>query len=220
MWRLPWLQDARPAVSQCAAMKLYYATATCSMSAHIALREAGLAFDLVRFDMKTRLLADGSPIEAVNDKGYVPVLELDDGTRLTEVAAILQYVADRVPERGLAPAAGTLERYRLIEWLSFIGMEVHKIFWPLFHDGTEIENTHAREKLGRSFTWIEQHLGEQPFVMGAAFTVADAYLITVLNWTRAGGIDLERWPKLKEYRVRVRARPAVAAALEAEGLKR
>jgi glutathione S-transferase len=201
-------------------MKLYYATATCSMSAHIALREAGLAFDLIRFDMKTRLLADGSPLEAINDKGYVPVLELDDGTRLTEVAAILQYVADQVPERGLAPPAGTLARYRLVEWLSFIGMEVHKIYWPLFHQGDEIENTHAREKLARSFTWIEQHLGQQPFLMGAGFTVADAYLVTVLNWSKAGGIDLETWPRLKEYRLRVRARPAVAAALEAEGLKR
>jgi glutathione S-transferase len=220
MRRSPWLQDARPTVSQCAAMKLYYATATCSLSAHMALREAGLAFDLVRFDMKTRALADGSPLEAVNDKGYVPVLELDDGTRLTEVAAILQYVADRVPERGLAPPPGTFERYRLVEWLSFIGMEVHKIYWPLFHDGAEIENTHARDKLARSFTWIEKHLGDQPFLMGASFTVADCYLTTVLNWSKAGGIDLDRWPGLKDYRLRVRGRPAVAAALEAEGLKR
>jgi glutathione S-transferase len=214
------VQDARPDVPQCAAMKLYYATATCSLSAHMALREAGLAFDLVRFDMKTRLLEDGRPLDVVNDKGYVPVLELDDGTRLTEVAAILQYVADQVPERALAPALGSFERYRLIEWLSFIGMEVHKIFWPLFHEGAEIENTHARDKLARSFTWIEKHLGDQPFLMGSSFTVADCYLVTVLNWTRAGGIDLERWPALKDYRLRLRARPAVAAALEAEGLKR
>jgi glutathione S-transferase len=199
-------------------MKLYFATATCSHAAHIALREAGLAFDLVRFDMKTRALADGGSLDAVNDKGYVPVLELDDGTRLTEVAAILQYVADRVPEKGLAPPAGSLERYRLMEWLSFIGMEVHKIYWPLFHDGAEVENTRAREKLGRSFAWVEKHLGEKPYLMGEGFTVADAYLVTTLNWTRAAGIDLDRWPRLKEYRLRVRARPAVNAALDAEGL--
>lgn len=220
MRRVVGLQDARLAVSQCAAMKLYFATATCSLSAHMALREAGLTFDLVRFDMKTRLLADGRPLEAVNDKGYVPVLELDDGTCLTEVAAILQYVADQVPERHLAPPPGSFERYRLIEWLSFLGMEVHKIFWPLFHDGAEVENTHAREKLARSFTWIEKHLGDQPFLMGSTFTVADCYLTTVLNWTKAAGIDLDRWPALKAYRLRLRARPAIAAALEAEGLKR
>src|SRR5688500_8083356 len=118
-------------------MKLYFATATCSHAPHIALREAGLAFDLVRFDMKKRELAGGGRIEDVNEKGYVPVLELDDGRRLTEVAAILQWIADQVPERGLAPAAGTFERYQLVEWLSFIGMEIHKIYWPLFHDGAE-----------------------------------------------------------------------------------
>jgi glutathione S-transferase len=115
---------------------------------------------------------------------------------------------------------GTMARYRLIEWLHFIGMEVHKIFWPLFHDGAEIENTKAREKLGRSFDHLERALGDQPFLMGDVFTVADAYLVTVLNWTKAGGIPLDSWPKLKAYRLRVRERGAVNAALEAEGLIR
>jgi glutathione S-transferase len=201
-------------------MKLYYAVATCSHAAHIALREAGLPFTLAKFDMKTRLMEDASRLEDVNPKGFVPVLELDDGERLTEVPAVLQYIADRVPERRLAPPAGTMARYRLMEWLNFIAAEIHKIYWPLFHDGAEVEMTKAREKLGKSFAWVEQRLGDQPYLMGDGFTVADAYLVTVLNWTRAAGIDIAQWPKLKDYRLRVRARPAVGDSLEAEGLKR
>jgi glutathione S-transferase len=201
-------------------MKLYYATATCSHAPHIALREAGLPFTLVRFDMKTRVLDGGGKLEDVNEKGYVPVLELDDGRRLTEVAAVLQYIADQAPASGLAPPAGTFERYRLMEWLSFLGTEVHKAYWPIFHDGAEIENTKARAKLGKAYTWLELKLGDQPYLMGSTFTVADAYLVTTLNWTKAAGIDIGQWPRLKDYRLRVRARPAVGDALEAEGLKR
>jgi glutathione S-transferase len=199
-------------------MKLYYATGTCSLAAHIALCEAGLPFTLIRFDMKRALLEDGSSLEAINEKGYVPVLELDSGERLTEVTAILQYVADQRPDSGLAPPAGTMGRYRLIEWLNFIATELHKIYWPLFHDGAEVEKQHALEKLDRRFGWVEQKLGANPFIMGDRFTVADAYLLTVLNWTRAAGLDLNKWPRLKEYRSRLRERPAVVAALEAEGL--
>jgi glutathione S-transferase len=201
-------------------MKLYYAMATCSHAPHIALREAGLPFSLVRFDMKGRTLDGGAPLEAVNDKGFVPVLELDDGQRLTEVAVLLQYIADLAPQTGLAPKAGTMERYRLMEWLNFIATEVHKAYWPLFHDGAEVENVKAREKLGRNFTLIEKRLGAGPWLMGEQFTVADAYLVTVLNWARAGGIDLAKWPVLKEYRDRVRARPAVIEAMQAEGMLR
>jgi glutathione S-transferase len=201
-------------------MKLTYAAATCSHAVHIALREAGLPFELDRYDMKKGELASGGALTDVNPKGYVPVLELDDGARLTEVAAILQYIADRAPECGLAPPAGTMARYRLIEWLHFIGMEIHKIYWPLFHEGTEIENQKAREKLARSFTYVQSALGTEPYLMGETFTVADAYLVTVLNWAKAGGIDLARWPGLLAYRLRVRARPAVGDALEAEGLRR
>ncbi len=199
-------------------MKLYYAQGTCSFAPHVALREAGLPFDLVRMDMKTGALDAGGTITDVNDKGYVPVLELDDGRRLTEVSAILQFIADQKPESGLAPPAGSFDRYRLQEWLNFIGMEIHKIYWPLFHAGTDVENQKAKEKLGRSFTWIQQKLGDQPFLMGGTFTVADAYLVTTLNWARAAGIDLTPWPKLVEFRTRGRERPAVVAALEAEGL--
>jgi glutathione S-transferase len=201
-------------------MKLYYATGTCSHAAHIALREAGLPFTLVRYDMKRAELEGGGRLEEVNEKGFVPVLELDDGERLTEVSAVLQYIADRVPERGLAPPAGSMPRYRLIEWLNFLATEVHKIYWPLFHDGADVEKDKAREKLGRSFAWIERKLGDRMFLLGDGFTVADAYLVTVLNWTKAAGIDVAQWPALKAYRVRMRERPAVAAALEAEGLKR
>jgi glutathione S-transferase len=201
-------------------MKLYFAIGTCSLAPHIALREAGLPVTLVRFDMKTRLLETGAPLESVNDKGFVPVLELDDGQRLTEVAAVLQYIADRAPESGLAPPAGTMERYRLMEWLNFLGTEVHKIYWPIFHDGADLEKANAREKLGRSFAWVERRLGDRPFVMSDRFTVADAYLFTVLNWAKAGGIDLAAWPALAAYRVRVKDRPAVAAAMQAEKEKR
>lgn len=199
-------------------MKLYYDTGTCSLAPHIALREAGLPFTLVRFDKKTRSVEGGGTIEDVNEKGYVPVLVLDDGSRLTEAAVVLQWIADQVPEKKLAPKNGTMERYRLQEWLNFIGMEIHKIYWPLFHEGAEVENTKAREKLSRSFAWTAKQLADRPFLMGDTFTVADAYLVTVLNWARAGGIDLAQWPALAEYRTRIRERPAVMAALEAEGL--
>lgn len=201
-------------------MKLYYAAGTCSHAVHIALREAGLDFSLVRFDMKTRVLEGHASLEEVNEKGYVPVLELDDGTRLTEVAVILQYIADQVPAKGLLPPAGTMARYRVLEWLNYLATEVHKAYWPLFHDGAEVENDKARAKLNKAFTWIEAKLGDQPFLAGDAFTVADAYLITVINWMRGGGIDLNQWPHLKAYRGRIRERLAVDAALVAEGLKK
>jgi len=201
-------------------MKLYYATATCSHAPHIPLREAELPFSLVRFDMKERTLDGGAKLEEVNDKGYVPVLELDDGQRLTEVAVVLQYIADLAPGSGLAPKAGTLERYRLMEWLNFIATEVHKAYWPLFHDGAQVENDKARDKLGRSYSLIEKRLGKGPWLMGEQFTVADAYLLTTLNWTRAAGIDLGKWPALKDYLARARKRPAVVGAMEAEGMIR
>ena len=201
-------------------MKLYYAMGTCSLAAHIAIREAGLPVTLVRFDMKSRALDDGGDLAEVNSKGYVPVLELDTGERLTEIAAVLQYIADQNPGSGLAPPAGSMARYRLVEWLHFIGMEIHKIYWPVFHGAPDDEKDRAREKLGRSFSYVEAQLGDQPFLMGETFTVADAFLVTVLNWTKPGGIELGKWPKLRDYRVRIRERAAVGAALDAEGLRR
>ncbi|MGQ0504696.1 MAG: glutathione transferase GstA [Myxococcaceae bacterium] len=199
-------------------MKLYYATGTCSLAPHIALAESGLPFSLVRFEMKTGQLEDGRAITHVNDKGYVPVLELDNGERLTEVGAILQWVADQKPELKLAPPGGTMERYRLQEWLNFIGMEVHKIYWPLFHHGAEVELQHAREKLNRSFAYVNARLGSGPYLMGQTFTVADAYLLTVLSWARAGGLDPLQWPHLSAFRTRMRERAGVRAAMQAEGL--
>ncbi len=202
------------------AMKLYYSQGTCSFAPHVALRESGLAFDLARYDMKTAQLEGGGSLEAINDKGYVPVLELDDGERLTEVAVILQWIADQRPERDLAPRPGSLARYRLQEWLNFIATEIHKPYWPLFHGAPEAERDEARQRLARRFDWTQGKLGERPFLMGEGFTVADCYLLTVLNWTRAAGIDLARWPKLAEYRTRLGSRPSVRAAKEAEGLVR
>lgn len=177
-----------------------------------------MPFTLVRFDMKTQRLEDGRRIEEVNDKGFVPVLELDDGQRITEVAVILQYLADQKPELGLIPPAGTIARYRVLEWLNFTATELHKAYWPLFHDGAEVEKAKAKEKLEKNFSWVEAKLGDKPFLMGEQFTVADAYLLTVINWMRAGGLDANKWPKLKAYRSRLRDRPSVHAALEAEGL--
>ncbi|MHB8418279.1 MAG: glutathione transferase GstA [Myxococcales bacterium] len=197
-------------------MKLYYAPGACSFAPHVALREAGLPFSLVRYDIPTGQLEGGGKLTAINDKGYVPVLLFDDGAKLTEVAVVLQWIADQVPESGLAPPAGTMERYRLAEWLNFIATEIHKPYWPLFHQGTETERQASKQHLARRFAWVQEKLGDQPFLTGDRFTVADAYLLTVLNWTRPAGIDISAWPKLEAYRKRMRDRPSVRASLEAE----
>jgi glutathione S-transferase len=199
-------------------MQLIYAAYTCSLAPHVILREEGLPFTLVRVDRASRILEDGRRLDEVNPKGVVPILELDDGQRLTEVAVILQYLADLRPEAGLAPPPGTLARYRMLEWLNFVATEVHKAFWPIFHDGAPIEIEHARAALGRRLTWIEGQLGEREVLVGDRFGIADAYLFVTLSWTRAAGIDLNAWPKLKAYAGRIRKRPTVVAALEAEGL--
>jgi len=198
-------------------MKLVYFPGACSLAPHVTLREAGLPFTLVKFDRDTHALEGGGRLEDVNDKGYVPVLVLDDGQRLTEAAVVCQYIADQRPETGLAPRPGTMARYRLQEWLNFLATEIHKAYWPLFH-GAEAEKPTAREKLDRRFTWTQERLGPQPFLMGDTFTVADAYLLTMVNWMRPAGLDPTRWPGLKEYRARLSQRPSVRAALEAEGL--
>jgi len=200
-------------------MKLYYAPGACSLSPHIVLREAGIAFDLERVDLKTHRTANGADFHAVNAKGYVPVLELDGGERLTEGPAIVQYIADLKPESGLAPKAGTLARYRVMEWLNFITSEVHKPFGALFKaDAHEAIRQSAREGLERRFEWLAKELGDKAFLTGETFTVADAYLFTVLNWGQWVGVDLARWPALKSYAERVAARPKVHEALKAERL--
>lgn len=200
-------------------MKLVYFPGACSFAPHVALREAGLPFTLVKFDRQTHALEGGGSIEDVNEKGRVPVLILDDGERLTEVAVILQYIADLRPDSGLAPRAGTMERYRLQEWLNYLASEVHKPYWPLFH-GPDAEKPGSSERLGRQLQWVEKKLGDKPFLMGETFTVADAYLLTMVNWLRPAGLDPARWPGLKAYRARLSERPSVKEALQAEGLLR
>lgn len=200
-------------------MKLYYSPGACSLSPHIVLRELGLPFSLVKVDLKTKRTADGADYLAVNGKGYVPALELDDGQVLTEGPAIVQYLADRKPEAGLAPPNGTLERYRLQEWLNFISTEVHKQFSPLFAPNTPDATKEAqRERLAGRFEWLSKQLASKDYLLGKAFSVADAYLFTVLNWCGFVGLDLGKWPVLAQYHARIAARPAVQEALKAEGL--
>ena len=200
-------------------MKLYYSPGTCSLSPHIALIEAGLPFQAVMASTKTHKLADGTDYYGINPKGYVPLLELDDGQRLTEGAVIVQYIADLVPASRLAPPAGTMERYRLMEWLNFITSELHKGFSPLFTPGMPDEaKALARTKLGERLSWVDQQLAGRDWLMGDTFTVADAYLYTVASWGKFAGVDIAPLATLSAYMARVAARPAVHAAMKAEGL--
>jgi glutathione S-transferase len=200
-------------------MKLYYSPGACSLSPHIALHEAGLPFQAVLASTKTHKLQDGTDFYTLNPKGYVPLLELDNGERLSEGPAIVQYIADQVPDKGLAPPAGTMARYRLMEWLTFIGTELHKSFSPLFTPGMPDEaKAIYRERLLRRFTWVDQELASRTWLMGDSFTVADAYLFTVSRWCGLVGVDISGLAHLQPYLARVAARPAVQAAMKAEGL--
>ncbi len=200
-------------------MKLYYSPGACSLSPHIALHEAGLAFEPVLASTKSHKLQDGTDYYGINPLGYVPMLELDDGTRLREGPAIVQYIADLVPTKNLAPANGTLQRYRLPEWLPFIGTEVHKTFSPLFSPATpEDYKPLAKDKLASRLKWVDGQLEGKQYLMGEHFSVADGYLFTVTNWCKPIGIDISGLPNLLAWRERVAARPAVQAALKAEGL--
>ena len=200
-------------------MKLYYFSGACSLASNISLREAGLAFELVKVDRRTKKTADGLDFNEVNPKGYVPALRLDNGEVLTENVAVLQYIADRNPAAQLAPAAGTLERYRLMEWLGFINSEVHKNFSPLFRDDAHEEvKQYARRALGVRLDYLDRSIGNRTFLTGEPFTVADAYLFTVLGWGRYVNVDLGQWPHLQRYVERVGARPHVIEALKSERL--
>ncbi|MBA2413679.1 MAG: glutathione transferase GstA [Burkholderiaceae bacterium] len=200
-------------------MKLYFAPGACSLSPHIVLRESGVTFTPVKVNLKAHQIDGGGDFYAVNPKGYVPVLELDDGTRLTEGPAIVQYIADQAPAAKLAPANGTIARYQLQEWLNFITAELHKQFSPLFDASTPDEaKTKQRDKIAGRLDWVVQQLGDKEYLTGSNFSVADAYLFTVLNWTKSTGIDMTRWPVLQTYMKRVAARPHVQEALKAEGL--
>ena len=200
-------------------MQLYYSPGACSLASHIALREAGLNVELKRADTKTKKLEDGSDYFAVNSKGAVPALRLDNGQVLTEGPVILQYLADQKPESGLAPKAGSLERYRLQEWLNYITSEVHKTFSPLWNPANEqAVKDYALTNLKKKFDWLNTQLAGKKYLTGDNFTVADAYLFTLVNWTNFLAIDLAPWPALKEFQARVAARPKVQEAMEAEGL--
>src|ERR1700675_961901 len=200
-------------------MKLYYFTGACALSPHIVLLEAGLPFTLVKIDSKSKKTETGEDFVTINSTGTVPTLHLSDGLVLPEGPAIVQYLADQKPESGLAPRAGTFERYQLMEMLNYITSEVHKGFSPLFNPKISADwRAAAQANLEKKFDWLSGFLKDKTFLMGNAFTVADAYLFTVLSWTRPLKIDLERWPVLKPYQSRIAPRPAVQRALKESGL--
>jgi len=200
-------------------MKLYYSRGACSLAPHIALYETGLPFTVARTDTKTKLLEDGSDFRAISPNGYVPVLELDSGERLTEAGVVLQYIADQKPAAGLIPAFGTLQRYRVMEWLTFISSEVHKGYSPLFKPTTpEDYKPVVKAQLAQRLGYVNEQLAGKQFLLGDQFTVADAYLFVVVNWSRAVDVDLSPFPNLQQFQERVAKRPATQSALKAEGL--
>ena len=200
-------------------MKLYLSPGACSLSPHIVLLEAGLAFTTERVNLGSKLTASGSDYSAINPKGSVPALQLDDGQILTEGPAIVQYLADLVPAKQLAPAAGSMERYRLMEALNFISTELHKNFGVLFNPKMPQEaKTVARALLAKRIGLVATQLETTDFLCGQQFSVADAYLFTVLGWGAHVDLDLGPWPAIGAYLGRIAARPAVHSALLAEGL--
>ena len=199
-------------------MKLFYAPGACSLSPHIVLNEAGLKFDKVKVDTKSKAM-EGGDYRSINPLGYVPALQLDDGTILTEGPAIVQWIADKVPDKKLAPASGSLERTKLQSWLNFISTELHKGFSPLFNPSMpDAAKQFFRERLATRFQHLDKHLADNDYLMGKAFSVADAYLFTVSNWAAHTGVDLSGFANVLAYRKRVGARAAVQAAMQAEGL--
>jgi glutathione S-transferase len=201
-------------------MKLYFAPGACSLSPHIVAHEAGIPLTLVKVDLATKKLADGGDFSAVNPKGYVPALQLDNGELLTEGPAIVQYLADQKPGAKLVPAAGAFERYRVQEMLGYINSEIHKTYSPLFRPTTPPELRKDREDyLRKRYQPIDERLAKGPYLFGDQFTVADAYLFTVTNWSNFIKLDLSEFPNLLAFQARVAARPAVQAAMTAEGLR-
>ena len=200
-------------------MKLYYSPGACSMAPHIVATEAGLKLDLVKVDIPNKKTADGADFWAVNPKGYVPALQLDSGEVLTEVGVIIQYLADQKPESGLLAKAGSMERYHQMEAINFAATEVHKQLGALFNPKMTPEMREVQMGvIERRFNPLEKSLPGKQFIMGDKFTVADAYLFNVLNWTTPLKIDLAKWPNIQAYMGRVGARPKVQETLKAEGL--
>lgn len=200
-------------------MKLYYKPGACSLSPHIVLRESGLDFTLVKVDLATKRTESGDNYLDINPKGQVPALQLDDSTMLTEGVAIVQYIADKVPDRQLLAPAGSLTRYHTLEWLNFIATELHKGFTPLFRPNTPEEyKVIARETLEHKLGYVDDELNGKQWLMGLRFTIADAYLFTVLRWALAVKLDISELKNIAQFMARMEERPAVKAALAAEGL--
>jgi glutathione S-transferase len=200
-------------------MKLYYAPGACSLAPHIVSREAGLPLELVKVDLGARKTEKGEDYLAINSKGYVPALRLDDGQVMTEVTTLVQYLADQRPQSKLAPAFGTAERYRLMEWLTFIGSEIHKAFAPLWDPKASSEaKAGIKAKLATRLKWLDRQLEGRDHLMGKQFSVADAYAFVVLNWAGMLDVDLSPYPHIRAFVDRVAARPKVQEALRAEGL--
>ena len=200
-------------------MKLYYSPGACSLSVHITLHESGLAFEHVLASTKTHQLQDGTDYYSINPLGYVPMLELNDGTRLTEGPAIVQYIADQVPEKNLAPANGSVARAQLQSWLNFISTELHKGFSPLFSAATPANyKTLVIDKLISRLEWVDRQLAGKPYLMGDGFSVADPYLFTVTNWAARAVVDISGFSNLATFRERMLVRPAVQTAMRHEGL--
>jgi len=200
-------------------MKLYYSPGACSLSPHIVSREAGIGLDLEQVDNREKKTKNGQDFWHINPKGQVPVLEIDSGQRLTEGPVIVQYLADQKPASGLVPPPGSIDRYRVQEWLNFVTSELHKSFGPIFRPTTPDEYKKiSKDNLGKRFDWLNQELAGKQYLMGDQFTIADAYLFTVLRWVPRIELDLAKWPNLKAYIDRVAARPKVQEAMKAEGL--
>jgi glutathione S-transferase len=199
-------------------MNLYYSPGACSLAPHIVMREAGLPVELKKVDLKAKQF-EGGDYKTVNGKGYVPAVKLDDGTVLTEAPVIMQYLADQKPEAGLAPKLGSMDRYRLQEWLNFITSELHKGMGNFFNPAlTEEWRKAVTDRLGLRFDWLARQLDGKNYLMGDRFTIADAYLFVILNWAVPSKFDMSKWPVLQDYHKRVAARPKVQEALKAEGL--
>jgi glutathione S-transferase len=200
-------------------MKLYYSPGACSQAAHIVLHETGFSHDSIAVDLRAKTLEDGSDYLRVNPKGAVPALELENGEVLTENAVILQYLGDRSGSPDLLPPLGDFRRYRVLEWLNFVATELHKGFSPLFNPAAASEwKQAARDQLGKKFDYVDQQLGDGPFLTGNRFTIADAYLFVMLGWTAVTDIDLARWPGLKAFQERAGQRPSIRQVLQFEGL--
>jgi len=200
-------------------MKLFYFPGACSLSPHIVMLEAGIPFSIVKVDLATKKTEDGADYNSINSKGGVPALQLDNGKVLTEGPAIVQYLADLKPEAGLVPRAGTFERYQMMETLNYLTSEIHKTLGSLFNPQISAEMREATlTLLAKKFDWLAKQLAGKTYLFGGSFTVADAYLFNLLNWTQPTKVDLSKWPVLAAYQANIAQRPKVQEAMRAEGL--